>query len=79
VAARKPVVGRAQSSYRASPSDRAVATAATVCFSALTESLISSLAAAPQLASAEHGLDRSDRQVFERVVGVKDDYVAAAR
>ena len=27
----------------------------------------------------ERGLDRSDRQVFEREVGVKDDCVAAAR
>jgi hypothetical protein len=33
----------------------------------------------PPSASADHGLDRSDRQVFEREVGVKDDYFAAAR
>jgi hypothetical protein len=26
-----------------------------------------------------NGLDRSDRQVFEREVGVKDDFVAASR
>jgi hypothetical protein len=32
----------------------------------------------PQSA-AERGLDRSDRQVFEREAGVKDDFVAAAR
>jgi hypothetical protein len=35
--------------------------------------------APPHPATAERGLDRSDRQVFEREAGVKDDFVAAAR
>jgi hypothetical protein len=30
-------------------------------------------------AHTARGLDRSDRQVFEREAGVKDDFVAAAR
>jgi hypothetical protein len=37
------------------------------------------LVAPPHPDSAEQGLDRSDRQVFEREVGVKDDFVAASR